>query len=231
LRTGFFLKRHSGSEDTRIVRMKIVIFGPPGSGKGTYASRLDQRLGIPHISTGDLVREEIRSQTSLGKKIEKYSSSGTLVPDSIITEILKKRLASELSKGFVLEGYPRTVRQAEELEKITKVDVVVNLDVPDNVIVDRLSARLQCKECGAIYNEKTMPPKTAGRCDKCGGELFRRVDDQPEVIRERLKVYQEASEPVIDFYRSRKLLQDIRNEDPNVDPEKVVDQIMKAIRS
>jgi len=209
--------------------MNIVIFGPPGSGKGTYASRLMKRLGIAHISTGDLVREEIRSQTLLGKKIEKYSSSGTLVPDDIITDILKKRLSSELSKGFILEGYPRTVGQAKELEKITTIDAVVNLNVPDSVIVERLSARLQCKNCGAIYNEKTMKPKTAGKCDKCGGELFRRVDDQPDVVRERLKVYRDGSEPVVEFYRSRNLLKDIRNEDPNVDPEKVVDQIMKAI--
>ena len=210
--------------------MKIVIFGPPGSGKGTYASRLMNRLRIPHVSTGDLVREEIRNKTPLGMKIEKYSSSGTLVPDKIITDILKKRLAADVSKGFILEGYPRTVGQARELEKITEVDVVVNLNVPGSVIVDRLSARLQCKTCGAIYNAKTMPPKVAGKCDKDGGELFRRVDDQPEVIRERLKVYQDASAPVIDFYRSKHLLKDIRNEDPNVDPEKVVDQIMKTIK-
>jgi adenylate kinase len=210
--------------------MKIVIFGPPGSGKGTYASRLKNRLGIPHVSTGDLVREEIRNKTPLGKQIEKYSSAGTLVPDEVITEILKKRLATELSRGFILEGYPRTVAQAKELEKITKVDVVVNLNVPDSVIVDRLSSRLQCEKCGAIYNSKTMPPKVAGKCDKDGGELFRRTDDQPEVIQERLKVYQQASEPVIDFYRSKHLLKDIRNEDPNVDPEKVVDQIAKSIK-
>jgi adenylate kinase len=209
--------------------MKIVIFGPPGSGKGTYASIMEKRLGIPHISTGDLVREEIRNRTTLGKMIEKYSSSGTLVPDEIITEILKRRLAPQVSKGFILEGYPRTVSQAKELEKITKIDVVVNLNVPDSVIVRRLSARLQCKNCGAIYNEITMKPKVAGKCDKCGGELFRRVDDQPEVIRERLKVYQEASEPVVGFYRSKNLLKDIRNEDANANPEEIVDQILKAI--
>jgi adenylate kinase len=224
------LRQHGQSEDARIELMKIVIFGPPGSGKGTYASRLKNRLGIPHVSTGDLVREEIRNKTPLGKQIEKYSSSGTLVPDEVITEILKKRLATELSRGFILEGYPRTVGQAKELEKITNVDVVVNLNVPDNVIVDRLSSRLQCKKCGAIYNSKTMPPKVAGKCDKDGGELFRRTDDQPEVIQERLKVYQQASEPVIDFYRSKHLLKDIRNEDPNVDPEKVVDQIARSIK-
>jgi len=224
------LKERSQSEDAETRLVKIVIFGPPGSGKGTYASRLVNKLGVPHISTGDLVREEIRNKTPLGKQIEKYSSSGTLVPDAVITDILKKRLTAELSKGFILEGYPRTVGQAKELEKITKVDVVVNLNVPDSVIVDRLSSRLQCKTCGAIYNSKTMPPKVAGKCDKDGGELFRRVDDQPEVIQERLKVYQQASEPVIDFYRSKHLLKDIRNEDPSVDPEKVVDQIAKAIK-
>ena len=210
--------------------MKIVIFGPPGSGKGTYASRLMNKIGIPHISTGDLVREEIRNQTPLGKKIEKYSSSGTLVPDETITEMLKKRLASGVSKGFILEGYPRTVGQAHELDKITELDAVVNLDVPDSVIVDRLSARLQCRTCGAIYNEKTMKPKVPGKCDKDKGELFRRVDDQPEVIRERLRIYQEASEPVISFYRSKNLLKDIRNEDSNADPAIVVEQIAKAIK-
>jgi adenylate kinase len=210
--------------------MNIVIFGPPGSGKGTYASRLMNKLGVPHISTGDLVRAEIRNQTPLGKKIEKYSSSGTLVPDEVITEMLRKRLASGVSNGFILEGYPRTVGQAKELDGITRVDVVVNLDVPDSVIVDRLSARLQCRTCGSIFNEKTMKPKVPGKCDKDGGELFRRVDDQPEVIRERLRVYQEASEPVISYYRSKHLLKDIKNENSNIDPEEVVEQIVRIVR-
>jgi len=210
--------------------LKIVLFGLPGSGKGTYASRLTKRLGIPHISTGDLVRDEIRNRTRLGEEIEKYSSSGRLVPHEIITEMLKKRLVPEILTGFILDGYPRTVRQAEELEKITKIDAVVNLSVPDSIIVDRLSARLQCRSCGAIYNEKTMKPKVPGRCDKCGGELFRRVDDEPDVIRQRLNVYREASEPVVDFYRSRKLLKEIRNEDPNADPDVVVEEILRAIK-
>jgi len=211
--------------------MKIVIFGPPGSGKGTYASRLVKRLGVPHISTGDLVREEIRNQTPLGKMIEKYSSSGTLVPDETITEILKKRMKSMEAKGFVLEGYPRTVSQARELEKITTIDTVVNLNVPDSVIIRRLSARLQCKSCGAIYNEITMKPKVSGKCDKCGGELFRRTDDQPEVIQERLRVYKEASSPVVDFYRAENRLKDIKNDDPNADPEQIVNQILRAINA
>lgn len=209
--------------------MRIVIFGPPGSGKGTYAMLLKDRLGIPHISTGDLVREEIHNKTPLGMEIEKYSNAGKLVPDEVITEILKKRLTLDLSKGFILEGYPRSINQAKQLENITKVDVVINLDVPDRVIVERLSARVQCKNCGAIYNERSLKPRVTGKCDKCGGELFKRADDQPTVILERLKIYKETSTPVVDYYRARKLLKEITNEDSDVRPEVVRDRIMELI--
>lgn len=209
--------------------MKIVIFGPPGSGKGTYASLLKNRLGIPHISTGDLVREEIRKKTNLGKEIQKYSDAGKLVPDEVITEILKKRLTQDLSRGFILEGYPRSIEQAKQLGNITKIDMVINLNVPDRVIVDRLSARVQCKNCGSIYNERTLKPRIAGKCDKCGGELFKRADDQPNVILERLKIYKETSAPVIDYYRTRKLLKGITNDDADVSPEIVTDRIMKLL--
>ena len=209
--------------------MRIVIFGPPGSGKGTYAMLLKDQLGIPHISTGDLVREEIHNKTPLGMEIEKYSNAGKLVPDEVITEILKKRLTLDLSKGFILEGYPRSINQAKQLENISKIDVVINLVVPDRVIVERLSARVQCKNCGTIYNERTLKPRVTGKCDKCGGELFKRADDQPTVILERLKIYKETSAPVVDFYRTRKLLKDIRNEEPDVRPEVVTDRIMELI--
>jgi adenylate kinase len=209
--------------------MRIVIFGPPGSGKGTYATLLKKRLGIPHISTGDLVREEIRNKTLLGYEIEKYSNAGKLVPDDVITQILKKRLTPDLSKGFILEGYPRSIDQAKQLESLAKIDVVINLNVPDRVIVERLSARVQCKNCGTIYNERTLKPRVTGKCDKCGGELFKRADDQPAVILERLKVYKETSAPVVDYYRKRKLLKEISNDDPNVRPELVTDRIMQLI--
>jgi adenylate kinase len=209
--------------------MKIVIFGPPGSGKGTYASLLKNRLGIPHISTGDLVREEIRKKTNLGIEIEKYSDAGKLVPNEVITDILKKRLTQDLSRGFILEGYPRSLEQAKQLDNVTNIDVVINLNVPDRVIVERLSARVQCKNCGSIYNERTLKPRIAGKCDKCDGELFKRADDQPSVILERLKIYKETSAPVIDYYRTRKLLKDITNDDPDVSPEIVTDRIMKLL--
>jgi adenylate kinase len=209
--------------------MKIVIFGPPGSGKGTYASLLKSRLGIPHISTGDLVREEIRNNTDLGLEIKKYSDAGKLVPDDVITEILKRRLTPGPSGGFILEGYPRSIAQARQLENIAKIDVVINLNVPDRVIVERLSTRVQCKSCGSIYNERTLKPRIIGKCDKCGGELFKRADDQPNVILERLKIYKEISAPVIDYYRTRKLLKDITNDDPDVSPESVTDRIMKLL--
>jgi len=209
--------------------LRVVIFGPPGSGKGTYASRLTKKLGVPHISTGDLVREEIRKNTPLGKTVEKYANSGSLVPDGVIIEILKNRIGADFSKGFILEGYPRTVMQAKTLEEITKLDAVVNLSVPDDIIVARLSARLQCKACGDIYNERTLRPNVSGKCDKCGGDLFRRVDDQPEVIRERLRVYKEASEPVVEFYSAKGLLKNIRSDDANAAPDSVVQQILKVI--
>jgi len=209
--------------------MKIVIFGPPGSGKGTYASLMKNRLRIPHISTGDLVRDEIRNKTDLGLEIRKYSDAGQLVPDKVITEILRKRLTSGSAEGFILEGYPRSIEQARQLEKITNIDVVINLNVPDKVIVDRLSSRIQCRNCGAIYNERTLKPKTPGKCDKCSGELFKRADDQPNVILERLRIYKETSTPVIDFYRTKKMLKEITNDDPNVSPEVVADRILQLI--
>jgi len=209
--------------------MKIVIFGPPGSGKGTYASLLKRHLAIPHISTGELVREEIQNKTDLGIEIRKYSDAGQLVPDEMITKILKERLSSLLSTGFILEGYPRSIEQAKQLENLTKIDIVINLNVPDRVILDRLSSRLQCRQCGSIYNERTLKPKVPGKCDKCGSDLFKRADDQPDVVLERLKIYKANSAPVLDYYRTRKLLKDVTNDDPDVNPEIVAEQILKLI--
>lgn len=210
--------------------MIVVLLGPPGSGKGTYASILTGRLGVPHVSTGDLVREEIRAGTKVGRMIEEYNRRGELVPDEVILELLKKRISKpDCSEGFILDGFPRTLRQAEALEGMAKVDVVVNLDVPDEIIVDRLSSRLICRNCGAIYNERTLKPKRPGVCDKCGGPLYKREDDKPNVVRERLKVYREKTKPLIDFYERRGLLVNVRCEEAAAPPGKVADRIERAI--
>jgi adenylate kinase len=210
--------------------MKIVMLGAPGAGKGTYASRLNVSLGIPHISTGDMVRDEIKAQTELGKKIKQYSDKGELVPDEIIIQLLADRLKKpDCEKGYILDGFPRTINQAEALGKISKIDVVVNLNVPDQIIVTRLSNRVTCKKCGAIYNLLTLKPKREGECDKCGGELVQRRDDQPEVIQERLNVYREKTEPLIQYYRKKGLLKDVRCDDLMTPPEAIVDQILKIL--
>ena len=206
------------------------MFGPPGSGKGTYASRLSKELTMPHISTGDLVRDEIASQTEIGKEIEKYSKSGKLVPDEVIGKLLKNRISkSDCVKGFILDGFPRTIPQAEVLEGISPPDVVVNLDVPEEVIVERLSARQTCATCGAIYNERFLKPRTQGICDKCGGQLRKRDDDQPNVIRERLKVYRIQTQPLLDHYRKKGIIRNIVNKEASVPPDKIVAEILRTI--
>jgi adenylate kinase len=212
--------------------MRIVMLGPPGSGKGTYASRLTSILGIPHISTGDLVREEINAGTEIGRKIKAYSERGELVPDEIIINLLIERLKKpDAQKGFILDGFPRTIRQAEALKEISKVDLVINLNVPDEIIIQRLSNRLICKRCGAIYNKLTLKPKVDGKCDLCGGELYQRDDDKPEVIRERLNVYRRSTEPLIEYYRREGILKDVYCNSLMTPPEEVVKKIIEVINS
>jgi adenylate kinase len=215
--------------------MRIVILGPPGSGKGTYSSRLSARLGIPHISTGDIFREEIKSGSELGRRISEYVSNGRLVPDDTVNKVMEKRLSEEdCGRGFILDGYPRTIQQAEFLDRLSKIDVVINLNVPDEVIVRRLSSRLICKKCGAIYNKITLPPKVDGVCDKCGGELYQREDDKPEVVRERIKIYKKEVAPLLEHYRKAGVVFDFFYE-PNesgrdASPDMVVDKIVKALK-
>ena len=186
--------------------MNAIIFGAPGSGKGTYASRLKSRLGVTVIAMGDIFRENLKADTPLGKKVKSYVAKGLLVPDDIVIDVLKKRL-NEVpeGKGFILDGYPRTIEQAETLEDITKIDVVLLQMVPDWIIVERLSSRRICKSCGAVYNVRFLKPKVEGVCDKCGGSLYQRSDDTPEVIKRRLQVYQEQTSPLLQHYKEKKV--------------------------
>ena len=207
------------------------MFGPPGSGKGTYASRLSGRLSIPHISTGDLVRDEIKNQTELGRRINDYSSRGLLVPDNVMCEVLQNRISRpDCAGGFILDGFPRTIPQALELEKTSVADVIINLQVPDTVIIERLASRLTCRSCGTIYNKQFLKPKIEGQCDKCGGKLYQREDDQPNVIQQRLQLYRKQTQPLLDYYLRRNRVRNIANQEAGVPPEKVVDEIINVIQ-
>lgn len=212
--------------------MKIILLGPPGAGKGTYASRLTPILKLPHISSGDMVRDEIKAQTELGKLMKEYSNKGKLGPDEIMIKILAKRLRKpDCKKGCILDGFPRTIKQAEALEKIVKIDLVINLNVPDDIIITRLSNRLTCKKCGTIYNKLTLKPKRDNICDKCGGELYQREDDKPEVIQERLNVYRKKTEPLIEYYKKKDLLKNVSCNGLMTPPEVIVEKIKSIIDS
>ena len=200
--------------------MKLIISGPPGSGKGTRASRIAQALKIPHISTGDLFRNEIANGTELGKSAKEIMAQGKLVPDEITMNMLKNRLQEEDCKnGFILDGVPRTTKQAEMLKEITNIDHVINLEVPNQVIIERMTTRRTCKGCGTIFNVKKMPPKVEGKCDQCSSDLIQREDEKPEIISQRLQTYDLQTKPLIDFYNQIKLLRNINGEIPVENPE------------
>ena len=186
--------------------MKAIIFGAPGAGKGTYSSRLQTKLGVDVIAMGDIFRESVKENSELGKKVKGYVEKGALVPDDVVVEVLKNRLSKvPTGKGFILDGFPRTIDQAKTLEGITDLDVILLLDVPDEIIIERLSSRRICKNCGNVYNIRVLKPTVEGVCDKCGGPLYQRSDDNPEVIKNRLQVYKDQTEPLIEFYKKKKV--------------------------
>ena len=198
--------------------MNIILVGAPGSGKGTQAKRLAQKFSIPHISTGDIFREEISKGSETGLKVQEYVKSGRLVPDELVVEIVSGRLVKpDCQKGFLLDGFPRTVGQAEALDaqlsaSKKQLDKVVFIDVPAADIIERLSTRRTCDKCGKIYNLIYQPPKVEGVCDADGGKLFQREDDREETINKRLSVFNDLTEPLIAYYRGAGVLAAVKGQ-------------------
>lgn len=207
--------------------MRIVLLGPPGSGKGTRARMMVEMYGIPHINTGDLLREEVVKGTEVGKIAKPYMDRGELVPDEVITGMVEERLSlPDCEGGFVLDGYPRNLNQAQSLDIIlgrlgVKLDCVLNILIDDEEIIRRLTTRRICPACGAIYNLINIPPKREGICDICGGRLIQREDDKEEVIRRRLEVYERQAEPILEWYLKRGLLRDMRAVELQALPEEI----------
>lgn len=210
----------------------LILFGAPGAGKGTQALRLAAELSLPHVSTGDLFRENLGQETELGLRARKYMEAGELVPDELVTDMLLSRVARpDCAGGYLLDGYPRTAGQAESLEAALGSDtsvLVLCLQVRDEVIVERAAGRLLCRGCDAIAHAVSAPPEVAGVCDHCGGELYQREDDRPEVVAERLRVYHEETAPLVDYYRERGLLREV---DGERSPDEVFASLMKQIRA
>jgi len=207
--------------------MKLILLGPPGAGKGTLAVRAVDIVNVPHISTGAIFRSAITAQSPLGLKVKAIIESGKLVDDETTIELVKERLSQDdVQAGYILDGFPRTIKQAEALEKFSKIDKVINFDIPDKAVMERLSGRRVCKNCGANYHIIFHKPKKENICDICNGELYAREDDKEAAITKRLEVYREQTAPLIEFFRERGLLIDI-DAQPRV--EGVVNNFKKAI--
>ncbi|MBQ1896585.1 MAG: adenylate kinase [Lachnospiraceae bacterium] len=212
--------------------MKIIMLGAPGAGKGTQAKMIAEKYSIPHVSTGDIFRANIKNGTELGKQAKEYMDAGKLVPDELTVKILLDRVAQDDCKdGYVLDGFPRTIPQAEVLEDALnklgdKIDYAINVDVPDENIVRRMSGRRACLKCGATYHIEHIPPKQEGICDTCGSELVLRDDDKPETVLNRLKVYHDQTQPLIDFYTERNVLKSV---DGTRDMKEVFDAIIAIL--
>ena len=215
--------------------MLFILLGAPGAGKGTYSQKLIDIYKIPQISTGDILRASVKAGTPIGIKAKEYMDKGALVPDEVIIGIVEERIKeNDCKNGFLLDGFPRTVAQADALGELfvkNKLNLkgVINIIVDKDVLFKRLTGRRMCKACGAGFNVNTMPPKKDGVCDACGGELFQRNDDKPETIENRLVVYDKQTAPLIDYYKSRKVLKDVNASNGSVD--EIVAKIKAALES
>lgn len=212
--------------------MKIIMLGAPGAGKGTQAKKIASKYSIPHISTGDIFRANIKNGTELGKKAKTYMDQGLLVPDELVVDLVVDRVAADdCANGYVLDGFPRTIPQAEALDaalekKGEAMDYAINVEVPDENIVKRMSGRRACVACGATYHIEHIPPKTEGICDTCGKELILRDDDKPETVLKRLNVYHEQTQPLIDYYTGKGILKEV---DGTKDMSEVFDEIVAIL--
>ncbi len=214
--------------------MRLILIGPPGVGKGTQASLLEERLGVKPLSSGVIFRQEIEAETDLGRLAKRYIDHGELVPNGVTIEMMAKRIEREdvRKAGFVLDGFPRTVRQAEALDEMLaamemKIDKAVSIELPDDVVVGRLSGRMGCTKCGEIYHRASKPTMREGLCDKCNGPLFVREDDKPETIRERLRVFHENTAPVCEYYGKKGILVKV---DGSSEPDQVYGQIVVGLQ-
>ena len=212
--------------------MKIIMLGAPGAGKGTQAKMIAEKCGIPHISTGDIFRANIKNGTELGAKAKEYMDKGLLVPDELVCDLVVDRIQqADCEKGYILDGFPRTIPQAEALENALnaieqKLDYAIDIDVPDENIINRMSGRRACVGCGATYHIVFNPTKVEGKCDVCGESLILRDDDKPETVKKRLDVYHTQTQPLIDFYSARKVLVEV---DGTQSMDKVFEDIMKIL--
>lgn len=214
--------------------MKVIMLGAPGAGKGTQAKQIADKYSIPHISTGDIFRANIKNGTELGKKAKTYMDQGLLVPDELVVELVADRIQQDDCKnGFVLDGFPRTIPQAEALdaalEKINeKMDYAIDVDVPDENIIKRMSGRRACLSCGATYHIVSIPTKVEGLCDRCGNPVVLRDDDKPETVKKRLEVYHEQTQPLIDYYKKQDILRTVNGVQPMEDVFKAIVEILGA---
>lgn len=203
--------------------MKLILLGPPGAGKGTQAKSISNEYNIPHISTGDIFRKNISEKTALGIEAKGYIDKGLLVPDELTVRIVEDRLRSDdCKKGYLLDGFPRTIYQAEELEKLDTLDYVLLLQVPDEFILSRMTGRRVCTGCGASFHVTNNPPKIEGICDLCGGELVQRKDDKKETVAQRIEVYKKQTEPLVNYYKDKGILK-------TVDGTLEIDEVFKSI--
>jgi adenylate kinase len=201
------------------VAIRIILLGAPGSGKGTQSGRIQQQYGIPQISTGDMLRQAIAQGSPVGLKAESLMKKGALVPDEVILDLVRERIAQpDAAKGFIFDGFPRSIPQAEGLDRMfqeagQRLDRAILIDVPYRAILERMTARRVCGNCGAVYNLITQPPEKPGICDRCGGQLIQRADDTEETVRHRLEVYEATTAPLVEYYRERDLLSVVPGDD------------------